>query len=185
MNPSDFAFTERPETVAFVWPIGRITPDYEDTHPYSVDVSNNRILFEVVQSSIGWHVTETQWNLLLSELVPDSMVFVRYEDVPIAVACALFRDDDWVELAWVAVAPNHRGRGIGKIVCSAVIRQLNLLGSYRVFGSTQDSRLAALKIYLNIGFHPVHRVEKVERWRSICQRLDRPFTPAIWGWPLE
>lgn len=185
MPPQAFPFNERPETVAFVWPKASLVPNCEAVQPYSLDVSTDRHSFEVVQAAIEWQVTDDQWNLLQNDLVPDSMVFARQGNEPAGVACALFRADDWVELAWVAVAPNYRGRGLGKLVCSSVIRQLNLSGSYRIFGSTQDDRLAALKVYLDIGFHPVYRPEKTERWGLICQKLDKPFTPALWGWPLE
>lgn len=183
MHSKDYPFNERPETVAFVWPVGQTAPEYAAAEPYFVEPATGRQPFEAVQATINWDVTDDQWNLLLSELVPGSMVFVRFGDEPVGVACALFRDGGWVELAWVAVSPHHRCRGLGKIVCSAVIEQVNLLGSFRIFGSTQDSRLAALMIYLDIGFHPVYRPGKVERWRSICQKLDKPFTPAQWGWP--
>lgn len=177
MHPQELPFKERPETVAFIWPIDQTVPDYATVQPYSVDVSIDRQSFEAVQAAIGWDVTEDQWCRLQSELVPGSMVFVRHGGEAVGVACALFRDDDWVELAWVAVSPKHRGRGLGKIVCSAVVSQLHSLGLYRIFGSTQDNRLAALKIYLDIRFHPVFRPEKLERWRSIYQKLDKPFTP--------
>ena len=70
------------------------------------------------------------------------------------------------------------------MVCSALIRQQLASGEQRIFGSTQDERLAALRIYLEIGFHPVHREDKVERWRAICDHLGWPFTPRLWGWPL-
>ncbi|MFT4729569.1 MAG: GNAT superfamily N-acetyltransferase [Granulosicoccus sp.] len=69
----------------------------------------------------------------------------------------LSRDHSWVELAWVAVAPAYRGRGIGKMVCGAVVTQLLTLGNSKIFGSTQDERLSAIKIYLDIGFHPFYR----------------------------
>lgn len=168
-----------------MWPIANPVPEYGVVQPYFIDVSTDRHAFEVVQAEIDWHVTNDQWNLLQNELVPDSMVFVRHGNESAGVACALVRADDWVELAWVAVSPKHRGQGIGKLVCSAVVSQLHALGLHNIFGSTQDGRLAALKIYLDIGFHPVYRPQKVERWRTICQKLDRPFTPAVWGWPAK
>lgn len=176
MPPQALPFNERPETVAFVWPIGQTAPVYAIAEPYFVDISNDRLSFEAVQAAIGWHVTDEQWNLLQSELVPGSMVFVRHDNKPVGVACALFRDAGWAELAWVAVWPEYRRQGIGKIVCSAVVGQLHSLGSHKIFGSTQDHRLAALKIYLDIGFRPLVRPDKVERWWSIYQKLDKPFT---------
>jgi mycothiol synthase len=113
------------------------------------------------------------------------MVFVESDDVPVAVACALEREEGWRELAWVAVASVHRGKGLGSMVCSALIRHLLASDEQRIFGSTQDERLAALRIYLEMGFYPVHREDKVERWHAICNNLSWPFRPQLWGWPLE
>lgn len=177
MHSSDFPFKERPETVAFIWPKELNAANYEPIEPCFIDVSYDQPSFQLVQAAIGWHVTDEQWNQLLSELVPNSMVFVRCGDDPVGVACALVRDSGWAELAWVAVSPVYRGHGIGKVVCSAVVSQLLRSGWLKIFGSTQDDRLAALKIYLDLGFCPVIRPEKLERWRLIYQKLEKPFNP--------
>jgi GNAT superfamily N-acetyltransferase len=183
MRPRDIPFKERPVTLAFAWPVHQPAPDCVKLEPHCIDVCNDRTSFEAVQAAIGWHVTEEQWSVLSRDVARDSMVFVRHGNKPVGVACALHRNDDWVELAWVAVAPDHQGRGIGKMVCSAVVGQVLSLGAYQIFGSTQDKRLAALKVYLDIGFHPVYRREKLKRWKYIYRILGKPFTPAMWGWP--
>lgn len=41
---------------------------------------------------------------------------------PLAAACGLARPGGWVELAWVAVVPAARGRGLGAAVCGALTR---------------------------------------------------------------
>jgi hypothetical protein len=56
-------------------------------------------------------------------------------------------------------------------------------GETRLFGSTQDDRLAALAIYFSLGYVPVFRPEKLDRWRRVCNALGVPFSVAEWGWP--
>lgn len=185
MHTEDLPVRERTETVPLIWPQDDQSPHIEQNKRYSVNVIEAKADFIKVQESIGWHVTDDQWQSLAQELVKGSMVFVSKHGEPIAVACGLSRDNNWVELAWVAVTPAHRGLGIGKMVCAVAVDQLLKLGDSKIYGSTQDERLDALKIYLELGFHPFYRVDKVTRWMSICDKLRKPFTPTIWGWPLN
>jgi len=183
MQPEEIPHLERTETVPFIWPRKSLPPSKVIVDTYSVEISRDRAAFESVQESIGWRVTEEQWQLLSKEVISNSMILITQRGLPVAVACGLSRDNDWVELAWVAVAPAHRGRGIGKMVCAAVVRQLLALDKSKIFGSTQDERLSAIKIYLDVGFYPFYRRDKVGRWISICRNLDQSFTPSSWGWP--
>ena len=185
MHPSDVPILERDETLPFVWWEGRELDRGYDVESYSSNVIYDRKNFERVQASIGWHVTEDQWEALAKNLVTDSMVMVTHSGETVATACAITHVNNWVELAWVAVSPKHRGLGIGKMVCSAVIGQLLTSGHRSIFGSTCDERLAAIKIYLDIGFSPYFRREKTGRWKRICQKLEIPYTPLIWGWPTD
>ncbi len=174
---------ERAETVAFVWPPNGTPPASTAVEACVPHFKLDRTWFERVQAASGWQVTEEQWDQLLTDLLPGSVVFAVNDKEPVAVACVLSREDRWRELAWVAVAAEHRGKRLGKMVCSTLIRQLLASGEHRIFCSTQDERLAAIRIYLEIGFYPVHREEKIDRWRSICNNLDWPFTPQAWSWP--
>lgn len=176
---------EREETVPFVWPNANQTPNDIKVESYIAEIIEDKTAFEKVQELIGWHVTEDQWQLLSEEIVTKSMVLITHKAEPVAVACGLSRPNNWVELAWVAVVPAHRGRGLGKLVCSEVVKQLVDLGRPKVFGSTQDERLSAIKIYLDIGFYPLYRKNKFERWASICRKLNKPFTPSTWEWPIH
>lgn len=185
MHPDEVPILERAETVPFFWPSGGESPIKENTSAYSVEITADRTAFEKVQALAGWHVTEDQWQLLSKEVVPKSMMLVTQERKPVAVACGLSRESNWVELAWVAVAPPYRGRGLGKVVCRAVVKQLIDLDRPKIFGRTQDERLSAIKIYLDVGFYPLYRKHKIERWHSICKKLGRPFTPSLWGWPTD
>jgi mycothiol synthase len=173
---------ERPETLAMVWPRSEQPPASIEIPGCSLYFALDQQAFEQVQSEADWTVTENQWRQLLKEIVPGSMVFAQTNSTPVGVACAVSRDD-WVELGWVAVATAHRGKGIGAMVCAALTRHLLASGRQRLLGSTHDHRLAALRIYLDLGFHPVYREEKTDRWRAVCAQLGKPYLPRVWGWP--
>ena len=191
---------ERPETLALVWPgsaraqptVGiapqrateqRATPQLEPPQLAKADYVVDRPAFEAVQAAAGWQMPPGQWADLVNEWVAESMVLLRVEGFAVAAACALRRTDDWIELAWVAVVPAFRGRGLGRAVCAALLARVLELGHVRLFGSTQDARLPALRIYLDLGFAPVYRAEKVARWQAICAATGHAFAPLKWGWP--
>lgn len=171
---------ERSETLAMVWPLAGAVPEGQEA---GVRSGVDRAAFCRVQSAAGWTVTDTQWAQLTHDLVEESMVVVHAPHA-VAAACALHRPHGWVELAWVAVAQGHRGRGLGARVCASVVRRLLARGHTRVFGSTQDHRLAALHIYLRLGFVPVQRPDRHARWQAVCRALGWPYTPDVWGWSV-
>lgn len=173
----------RAETVGLVWPSKGVSPVSAGVQPYWTQFELNRAWFDRVQRAAGWQVSDDQWTELMTELRPDSMVFALDGKEPVAVACARIRECGWRELAWVAVASEHRGKRLGQLVCSTLIQQLLADDENLIFCSTLDERLAALRIYLKLGFHPVYEQDKINRWRVICANLDWPFTPQSWGWP--
>ena len=95
----------------------------------------------------------------------------------IANHCPAERHPFGGELGWVAVAPRHRGKNLGKAVCSAVVRRFLQAGYRRIYLKTDDFRLPAVKLYLRLGFQPhYYKKEMRDRWEQIFQKL---------GWPAE
>ena len=77
------------------------------------------------------------------------------------------------ELGWVAADPAHSGHGLGRAVCSAVVGRFLSAGYRRIYLKTDDWRLAALKIYLQMGFVPLMYTEDMpERWRQVYEDLS-------------
>ena len=75
-------------------------------------------------------------------------------------------------LHWVASHPQHRGQGLGRIICLAVLDEFRALGCEGAVLETQDPRLPAIKTYLGLGFEPVMRDETHhERWQAIHNQL--------------
>ncbi len=85
------------------------------------------------------------------------------------------------ELGWVAGDAEHKGKGLGRAVCAAVIRRFIQAGYKRVYLNTDDFRLPAVKVYLQLGFRPfLHRDGMLARWEALCKLLNWPFTPDAW-----
>jgi mycothiol synthase len=72
------------------------------------------------------------------------------------------------ELGWVAADPAHRGRGLGRAVCLAVMRAAEAAGHGQIFLRTDDHRRPAIRLYLSLGFAPWLRdPTSAGRWRAI------------------
>ncbi len=168
---------ERDDTLQLLWPAGAAAPRVELPPGYRLRAAIDRRAFVQVQASIGFAVTNEAWTTLVADLVDGAMTFATTAPgkEPAAVVTAERRPRGWVELGWVAVDPGHRGRRLGRAVCASVTERLLASGERRLFLSTQDHRLAALAIYLQLGFQPVLRAEKRERWRAVARQLaDSP-----------
>ncbi|MEZ4317198.1 MAG: GNAT family N-acetyltransferase [Myxococcota bacterium] len=170
---------ERDETLAFWWPDGAPAPavphvpgtrlDSRIVPASPRDSGPDRAAFVAVQRSIGFDVTDAIWERLRFTHV----VLARDADgTPIAVACGEPRANRWTELSWVAVAPAHRGRGLGAAVCAELVGWLLAHGHDRIVGSTQDTNLPALRVYLSLGFVPVGRDAKRARWNAVLKTLS-------------
>ncbi len=176
---------ERAETLAMIWPSQAPLPEPARLpRGVGLRLGVDHAAFVAVQDTISFSVTASAWAGLLERLAAGAMIFAEITETgePIAVAAAEHRDGGWVEPGWVAVAPAHRGLGLGLAVCTALTRHLLTSGHRHLVGSTQDHRLAALRIYFTLGFRPAYRPEKAERWRTVCRQLEWPYREG-WAWP--
>ena len=103
---------------------------------------------------------------------PEGLLFVTTDDdEPVATACAwLTREDVWTaaQLHMVAVVPEHRGRNLSYWVSAAVCHVFRSWGVPEVFLSTDEFRLAAVKVYVRLGFRPVIRnAAHFDRWIAV------------------
>jgi mycothiol synthase len=85
------------------------------------------------------------------------------------------------ELGYLIVAPQHRRRGLGVAVCSAVIRRFRSAGYTSVRVCVQEHRQAAIRLYLRLGFEPfLHSTDVERRWQRVCAAVGVPFAPQHW-----
>jgi len=76
------------------------------------------------------------------------------------------------ELGWVVTHPDHRGKGLGRAVSAAVTCRLLDIGYDSIYLRTDDHRLAALKIYLLMGYEPSCYADGMaERWAGVRSAL--------------
>jgi len=76
------------------------------------------------------------------------------------------------ELSWVAADPEHKGRGLGMAVSAAVVARFLRAGYRRIYLLTDDHRLAAIKVYLRLGFEPfLARDDMAKRWERILKQF--------------
>ena len=79
-------------------------------------------------------------------------------------------------LGWLIGDPSHSGLGLGTIVSAVVTNRLAQEGYGEPGLSTDDFRLAAIKIYLSVGWRPyLHHEDMDPRWRKIYEGVGRRY----------
>ena len=74
---------------------------------------------------------------------------------------------------YVVCLPEHRGRRLGALTTVVVMQYLFDHGYEAIILATDDERMPALKVYLDIGFRPVlNRLDMAPRWLDITNALD-------------
>ena len=99
---------------------------------------------------------------------------VAYGEQVVAVTFATPQKEDPEvgHLDYVATRPEHRGMHLGRAVCTGVMRFFFERGRKRMELLTDDWRLPAVKLYLNLGFEPVlGRGDMVGRWEVVFGEL--------------
>ncbi len=83
------------------------------------------------------------------------------------------------QTGWLVTDPSHAGKGLGTIVAACATNRLAAEGYRRPCLGTEDFRVAAISIYLKLGWVSyVYREDPVPRWRAIFARLGREFDGA-------
>jgi len=111
------------------------------------------------------------------ELVAQRMFFVcDGKGWAVGTATAWFRNYNRKEYGvvhWVAVLPEHQGKGIAKAVTARVLQRMKELGYVRALLVTQPFRLAAIKVYLGLGFTPeIRNDDDIREWRTVREKLS-------------
>ena len=122
-----------------------------------------------------------KWNYtgeVLKTALPEGIFFIVHKKTGkiVATACAQNYPADIHPqggvLGWVAADPGHRGKNLGYIVSMAAVQKLVKLGYKRIYLLTDDWRLPAIKIYLKMGFIPLHyKPDMKKRWAEVVKLL--------------
>ena len=84
----------------------------------------------------------------------EAILVAHYKDEPVGV-CALCKMDHPLydyELAKLAVGPKVQGKGIGVLLCEAVVNKAKELGGKRIFIESNTRLKPAIHIYHKLGF---------------------------------
>ncbi len=91
-----------------------------------------------------------------AKLPREGVIFATHDERIVGAACVFLPGDglDAAELGWVVVDPAHRGRGLARLICTAALRFVRDIGVTYAFLNTEDFRLPAVRLYLDLGFEP-------------------------------
>ena len=131
--------------------------------------------------------TEKSFRGVLQRALPEGIFFAVHQATGRLAAVATATHNPLElhpfggELGWVAGDPEHAGKALGVVVCAAVTERFLQARYRRIYIRTDDWRLAAPKTYVKLGYVPfLFQPDMEQRWRSVCEKLDWPFTPDDW-----
>jgi len=129
-----------------------------------------------------------QIEKILPTVLPGGWFLIEQAATGRLVATAMARHrpieghPDGGELSWVAADPEHKGKRLGMAVCAAVVRCFLDAGYRRIYLLTDDWRLAAIRLYLQLGFEPfLFHDDMLERWRKVCEQIHWPASHSGTG----
>jgi mycothiol synthase len=176
-----------------VWPISRlpIAPAAAVADGYAVrqcperDLSALRAVIDADEP-----ISDPAWDGFRDRIIPGGafLVVEAGSGRPVATASASHnpRATRYYfpfggEVGYVAVAPLHRGKGLGRAVVAQAVARLIEAGYCHIFVGVQGWRLPAVKCYLRLGFVPLlHTEELLPRWRSVCEQIGWVGREADW-----
>jgi mycothiol synthase len=114
----------------------------------------------------------------VAHALPDGFLVVEREfSGELVASCVAFapeteRRGPNGSLGWLVVDPAHGGRGLGKLLAATVTNRLLDEDYVMPWLGTEDDRLIALRIYLDLGWEPsLYEAGMEARWRDIFGRL--------------
>jgi len=167
-----------------VWPPDREPPEVHVPTGYALrcyrddDLPSYRRLLQAVDfgsAEEGWLHT------MLDRMLPEGFFVIEHlashEIVATAMATHWPLDEHpyGAELGWVASHPEHKGKRLGQAVSAAATRRMLQAGFRNIYIRTDDWRLAALKVYLEMGYRPFpFAAGMAARWEKVYETLGRP-----------
>ncbi len=133
--------------------------------------------------ALAWHQTDTL-AYTKAHALPDGILVIEHDATAQLVAsCVAFAPESAGHendgsLGWLVVDPAHGGRRLGAIIAATVTNRLVDERYTLPWLGTEDDRLAAINIYLALGWQPHLYADGMEqRWQDIFTRLGRESSP--------
>lgn len=120
-----------------------------------------------------WDRTHFDRYITQPERKDSSRLVVRDSKVIAATFASVHRQSENLgRLDDVVALPDYRGLGLGRAVCTEVVKYLLGRGYSRVMLFTEDWRLPAIGLYLSMGFEPqMNRDDMPGSWDGIRAEL--------------
>ena len=132
------------------------------------------VLMQAAFDDKSWTPGRVRLDLLEAADVKLTWV-IDQELAPVATASVRLLPQEYPGsgyLHWVASHPAHRGQRLGRAVTLACLHSFRAIGCKDVVLETQDTRLAAIKLYRSLGFVPEYREPShAERWLIVLSDL--------------
>ena len=129
----------------------------------------------------GWDDERLSYSL--NRILPDGWFMAEHHASGAVVASAMALHNYkgtypfWGDLGWLAAHPDHTGQGLGRALSACVVRRFVAAGYRLIHLHTEESRLAAIKTYLKLGFEPcMDGPGSTDQWAPVLDRL---------GWPTR
>ncbi len=170
------------------WPEGRPLPDLTPPEGVTVHAADGH-----ERASWNWIARAAfdprqNYDMIADDpgCAPEGVFFVRVRPMDVATATARLMDDGTGCVHMVAVHPWYQGLGLGKYAVVAAVKRLSELGVSRIWLSTDDFRLPAIRTYRALGFEPMYDPgdeEMVKRWTLVNEQLAQ-YRPPVKEEPI-
>jgi RimJ/RimL family protein N-acetyltransferase len=122
-----------------------------------------------------WTTANVREWLLDDETVKATFV-IEHDGAPVATASARLLPEQYPGsgyVHWVGADVGHRGKRLGYLASLATLYEFARLGCKDAVLDTDDFRVPAIKVYLNLGFVPEHRhATHPVRWAKLAPKLE-------------
>lgn len=126
---------------------------------------------------LAFHMPDALVKTLEKALTDGFFVIEHIPSSTIVASCVAERESNASNnciLGWLVCDPSHTGKKLGTIVAAAVTNKLAKEGCVNPRLSTDDFRLSAIRIYLDLGWKPyLYKPDMEQRWDETCTRLGR------------
>jgi beta-glucuronidase len=123
---------------------------------------------------ITWSEEGVRDALITDETVKTTFVIECVGEL-VATASARWQPERYPDegyVHWVASNPEHRGKRLGYITTAATLHEFAQWGAKGSILHTDDFRVPAIKVYLNLGFMPVlEHATHLSRWDRLRPQL--------------
>jgi mycothiol synthase len=181
------------QQVQMIWPESRLSlpPTVNVPAGYKIRTfqQSDQDHYYKLMKVAGWSGWDDQkLHPWLYRILPNGWYMIIHNDSnQIVASCMATHDPTWTtpfcgELAWLAGDPTHSGKGLGTAAAAAVTSKFIQCGYKVIHLFSEPFRLAALKIYLSLGYIPLlEPLESISIWKQVCIHLDWLFTPDEWA----